>query len=189
MAEKTELIEQFRQNYLDHLQTETYNEHEFNDEAASISILEFEDVVPECRLYFSLGLSSYSDKVGIKSELFAASSGEWEVIPSLLASLLITFVSLEMPIVDGQAIGGIENISDEFIQNTGKSSIYFTEPMNVPETLGMLYLPSTQRLLTMGVFITQSEHDFLVENGPDAFEEKMAEMNVSPFDIHRPSAV
>lgn len=153
----------------------------------SIQVLAYDQVFPACRVFATLGLSHFSDAVGGTFEIIVPVDGGWDDVPDILGNCLFYAVANRRRLGVGFGIGGIERQLPNFCQRFGKSAIYFTHPINLPDSF--LTAPKRFGEILLGMFLSSEEFAYVVTNRVDDLEDTLERRNVDPFDLARSSCI
>jgi antitoxin YqcF len=155
----------------------------------NIQVLEYDKVLPGCRLFASVGLTHYANIVGGYSEVILPVDAGWDQVSEVLANALFYVVQNGMKMERGLVVGGIQNVRPEFARAFGKTALYFTNPFGLPEGVGTVQYDQQVGRVYLAIFITQAEHDYLLKGGEEDFESMLESCRVDPYALHRPSCV
>ncbi len=168
---------------------------EENQLAPVIQFLAYDGVLQGCATFCSLGLTHFHDRLDGVAEIVSFVDVHhpqplkqyFDTIPYVLANTLFFMVQKRMKLGRGMVVSGIDNISSAFVVETGKDSIYFTTPFDLPTDFSHVGDKTGSVLLAM--FITKSEHDYFKDRGTEEFESLLEKKKVDPYDLERASCV
>lgn len=163
---------------------------EGKEESSSIQVLGFNNVIKNCKVFCSLGLTHYSVEVGSYSEVVLVVDDGFNQAPVVLANSLFHIVNSRMRISDGTCVKGIKNISEGFYSSYQKDAIYFTEPFCFPDSFASVVCSSGFEIcFYLAILLSEDEAGYLSEYGPDRLEGLLEAEGVDVFDIKRKSIV
>lgn len=163
--------------------------YESGHDTPSIQVLEYSGVFVGCRVFASLGLSHYSSSLGQICEVVVPADAGWASIPTILANTLFHVVKHHRSIGSGIGINGIDIICPEFTRAYTKHALYFTHPYGYPNGFETLKCSNELGHVYLGIFISQSEFDYLSKVGADRFEELLQNRGVDPYNVGRTSVI
>lgn len=150
-----------------------------------IQILSFDNVFKGCKVLCSLGLTHFASELDNVCEIFMPVDSDWESAENALANALFYMVKNHMTIHRGSCLSGIENIDPSFASQYHKTSLYLTLPYNIPDAFQHVKCGDQIGSVYLAFFISQSERDFIVKNGPTKFEDLLEQRGVDPFKLER----
>ncbi|BDI29072.1 hypothetical protein CCAX7_11230 [Capsulimonas corticalis] len=157
-----------------------------------IQILTYDRVVAGCRLFASLGFSLYAPEGCAPAEVVCPVDAGGEAVPDILANALFHIATRSEPLTLswGSTLDGLEHVNPAFAKKYKKEALYFTDPYGFPDEFAHV-LADTGGIgrMYLAMFLSKKEHAFLREHQRDAFEEKLEEKGVDPYDVRRKSCV
>lgn len=183
------MTEQVGESYLNHYEKylgDFVDVHQYGrEDTNTIQFLEYRNVFEGCITYMTLGLSNYADVIQQNCEIALVVDDCYGLSVDLLANVLFYIIDQAMQFGAGVHIGGLQNVSNQFVKKTKKNAIYFTYPTifpsefaNIDEIGGAIY---------MAFFISQEEYSFIEEQGAERFEDLLENCSCDVFDVKRKS--
>jgi antitoxin YqcF len=105
-----------------------------DDQSPSIQILAFDKVIDNCKVFCSLGLTHYRERVKTIGELFMPIDGGWDDIPYIFANALFYLVQKPLTLTRGSSISGIEVIAPEFASRVIKKLHFILQILMMCQT-------------------------------------------------------
>lgn len=161
------------------------------DDGSSIQMLRYGNLFPGCSVSASFGLSLFWEEICSISEVVLVMSEGIESGEDVLANILFFMIKNRVRLERGVSVSGVSHIDINFFKEFDKEAIYFTAPYAFPAGFEEVSLPrpASAGFIYSAMFISRREHDFLLKNGPDAFEDLLEREKVDPMDTRRPSVV
>lgn len=154
-----------------------------------VDLFLFSDVIEGCRIFCTLGLSLYfSNLLGFREIMLVLDTG-WAEAPSIVVELLSFMVENNVPLARGTHFDGVENISAAFADKYQKSAIYFTLPPNVPDDFSIVECNNQVGIILLAFFISQSEFEFIKQNGFEQFEDILEQKEIDVYNLSRDSCI
>ncbi len=160
-----------------------------DSQSPAIQILVYDGVYDGCRAFCSFRLVHYHRDLGGIGEVMCAVDEGWEHVKRVLANALFFMVQNRIDLGRGSRVGGIRNVSPEFVEMYGKEVLYLTVPYNVPEGFDRVECGDVVGHIYLAIFITEKERAYLDQHGVEAFEDLLEAQQVDPFHLRRPSCV
>ena len=155
----------------------------------SIQILEYDRVFDACRVFCSFGLTHYHPELNNLCEVMLPIDAAWDAIPTLLANALNIMITRSITLVPGMALGGLETIDPHFVNQYHKHALYFSFPFDLPDGFATVDCETCSGHVYLAAFISQSEYDYLIANGPEQFETILEAQKVDPYHLQRASCI
>jgi hypothetical protein len=161
-----------------------------SDELPAIRILAYDNVIDGCRVFASLGLSSFPGEGGELCEVMCPIDKAWEDAPAILAQSLFRMVARDpFRPARGVAVDGIGLGNPDFVKKYKKSALYLTDPFELPEEFAFVDHAGVEGRMYLAIFLNEDEYNFLAANDCEKFEDQLEEKGVDPYDIKRKSCV
>ena len=125
-------------------------------------MLGFERVLRGCRLFATVGLTTYASELGRRAEALLIVDDGFDEAPHVLASSLFHMVQTRMKIGRGVSIDGVDVLAT--IAHDGEEAPVY-----------------------LAFFISAAEHAWFAKHGADAFESALEAAQVDPYAVARPS--
>ncbi len=158
-----------------------------NADDPSIEILSYDQVFKNCRVFASLGLSHYAKNLESTLEVIVPCEDHFEDTSEIIAQALFYAVTAPVLLAPGATISGISEINPLFAERFGKHSLYFHNPLFLPEVFCNVETALGEARVLSGMFISAKEHDYLDDHGRDKFELLLETEKVDPFVLRRAS--
>lgn len=157
----------------------------YADKSRTLQILGFDKVFENSLTFATFGLSNYAEDINALCETVMTVDDDYDNCTTLLANAGFYAVQNKIDFGRGAFIGGLDNVARGFSKAHNKSALYFTEPYAFPEEFSRA---GGCKMLS-AFFITESEEEFIKQNGADAFEDMLEEREIDVIALDRPSAV
>jgi len=185
----------FTERYLDHYARflgEPVEAFPFNigDDLPSIRVLRYDNVIAGCRVFATLGLSSFPGEGGEICEVMCPVDKAWDEVPAILAQSLFRLVARDpFHPIRGVAVNGIDDVSPEFTKKYRKTALYLTDPFELPEEFAFVQEGDTEGRMYLAIFLSKKEYEYLAANDCEHLEDQLEEKGVDPYDIRRKSCI
>lgn len=151
-----------------------------------LQILVYDRVLAGAKVFATLGLSRLAGEL-TPYELIAVVDSDWDAVPRVLADVGLELVRRYPKMNWGPAITGLERVDPEFVAKTGKCAAYVTAAHWFGDGFGAFSCGPIQAAVWMLLFVTPDEFAFIRSRGPEAFEERMVDVDLAV--LRRPSAL
>ncbi len=125
-------------------------------------------------------------KQTVYCELVMDSRGRNEAIQTVAATAALAVLGEGRKVAPGVVY---EDMVSMYVQSLEVKHLWFIAPFQWGEDMVRVELDDKTLLPLLGVPITDSEFDYIKENGPIALEKLMSEAEADVFDWHRQAAV
>lgn len=160
------------------------------DDLPAIRILRYDNVIAGCRVFATLGLSSFPGEAGEICEVICPADKAWDDIPAILAQSLFRLVAREpYNPARGVAVNGIDDVNPEFTKKYRKTALYLTDPFELPEEFAFVEEGVIDGRMYLAIFLSKKEYEYLAANDCEHLEDQLEEKGVDPYDIRRKSCV
>ncbi len=122
----------------------------------------------------------------VRCELLMDAKGKNTAMPTVVATAALAVLGEGRKVAPGVVY---EDMVSMYVPDLEVKHLWFIAPFQWGEDMVRVELEGRTLLPLLGVPITESEFDFVKENGPIALEKLMAEKEVDVFDWRRGSAV
>lgn len=141
--------------------------------------------------YSTVGLSDYpmidaeGEEYPARLEIAGACATESEPFANVLAAAAFCVIRTKRLIHPGAVLAGYVR---EYFPTTTVPHLYFTAPFLREDTLKTLDCGTKQASWLLALPISQSELEYLHQNGDDSLESLFESKQIDVFDLDRPSA-
>lgn len=161
-----------------------------SEDLPPIRVLRYDNVIAGCRVFATLGLSSFPGEGGEICEVICPVDKAWDEVPAILAQSLFRLVAREpYHPARGVAVNGIDDVNPDFVKKYRKSAVYLTDPFELPEEFAFVEHDGTEGRMYLAIFLTTKEYEYLAANDCERLEDCLEEKGVDPYDIRRKSCV
>lgn len=152
-------------------------------ESSPIQALKFPNVLDGLKTFATLGFSKYFGVIKNKAEIvFSVDENLEEALLSIIMNSLFFITENQIDFGKGTFIKGVEKINADFANSHNIRAVYFTLPFVFPEDFSEI---TGEIKMYEAFFLTQSELEYLEENGAESFEDYLEENEIDVYDINR----
>jgi hypothetical protein len=160
------------------------------DDLPAIRILRYDNVIAGCRVFATLGLSSFPGEDGEICEVICPVDKAWDEVPAILAQSLFRLVAREpFHPARGVSVNGIDDVNPEFVKKYRKTALYLTDPFELPEEFAFVEDGDREGRMYLAIFLSKKEYEYLASTDCEHLEDQLEEKGVDPYDIRRKSCV
>ena len=162
-----------------------------NEDLPPIRILEYDRVIDGCRVFATLGLSTYYPDAEQAAEIICPVDKAWDQIPDVLSHMIFRLITSEKKITPerGASVNGLDEYAPDFAKKFKKTALYLTDPYGLPEEFAFVPHGEEEGRMYLAMFLTKKEHAYLEANDCEALEDRFEIKAVDPYDLGRKSCV
>ncbi len=161
------------------------------DDSPPLQLVTYDQRYPGYRVYASLGLNAYADRVRDRAEVILLANAGHQDVPFLFVNALYFIARQGIPLTTPFAIGGIDRLAPAFAAQFDKEALYFNHADGFGEGFDAVPCAGEEGHVYQALFVSAAEHDYLKRHGVEAFEEKYrAQTDQADLcSLFRPSSV
>ena len=158
----------------------------YSDNTHQVQLMGFKDVIEDCLLFATFGMSGYAEEIKNCCEVVLATECDYDKCAEIFMNAIFYILENKMNFGKGVLIEGINNIDAEFTKKYNKTALYFTNIYILPEEFAII---NNQCKIYMAFFVSEKEAQYIKEKGSEKFEDVLEQNNIDVINIDRESVI
>jgi hypothetical protein len=144
---------------------------------------------PNTQLLLTAGVSAFADELGTPLEVVLYVDDAVDEVEDFLFAAIHFAITQRLHIEAGFSLQGLSTTNPKLAKRSKKEAIYFTSLKGAPPQLDNIPTEVDNVILLTGILISAEENEFFLNNGADAFEEKLGIITMIDPKIKRKSVL
>mgnify|MGYP003248946486 FL=1 len=132
----------------------------YSDNTHQVQLMGFKDVIEDCLLFATFGMSGYAEEIKNCCEVVLATECDYDKCAEIFMNAIFYILENKMNFGKGVLIEGINNIDAEFSKKYNKTALYFTNIYILPEEFAII---NNQCKIYMAFFVSEKEAQYIKE--------------------------